>query len=158
MRYFLLCTGLLVGIVTSSLVGAEQNPVVVKRGEQPAVVNTAFKASTLMGMAVKNLRDEKVGSVADFVVDTPSGHIRYAAVSVGGFLGIGDKLFAVPWKSMVLKHDSTGAFFVLDVTKERMKNAPGFEKNHWPDFGDPKFGTEIDKFYGVTHEETASTK
>jgi len=157
MRYI---WGPLAAIVVFSFafVGGADDKVVSKPGEQPARVATAFKASTLMGMEVKNTKDEKVGTISELVVDAPSGRIRYAALSVGGFLGIGDKLFAVPWKSLVLSHQSNGAFFVLDVNKERLRNAPGFSKDHWPDVGDPKFGNEIDKFYGVSHDETAAMK
>lgn len=158
MKYLFLCIGLLIGLTVNGLSAAEESPSVVKRGEQTVVVNTTFKASTLTGMAVKNMKDEKMGSIADLVIDAPSGRIRYAALSVGGFLGIGDKLFAVPWKSMVLKHEASGAYFVLDVSKERLQKAPGFSKDHWPDFGDPKFGNQIDKFYGVTDDKSASTK
>jgi len=147
---------LVVGLVANLAASKDENAVVAKTGEQTTVVSTAFRASKLIGMEVKNTRDEKVGSISDMVVDTPTGHVRYAALSVGGFLGIGDKLFAVPWKSMVLKHDSTGAFFVLDVSKDKLRNAPGFDEKHWPDFGNPKFGTEIDKYYGVNHDNAVS--
>jgi len=156
MKYFLASLALAVGLSSLALYGADEKVVSpAKPGEQPAVVATAFKASTLIGMTVKNTKDEKVGTISDFVVDAPTGRIRYAAVSVGGFLGIGDKLFAIPWKAMLLKHESNGACFVLDVNKDRLRNAPGFSKDHWPDFGDPKYGIELDQYYGVDADQRA---
>jgi len=156
MKYVTFLAALVVGLAASLAASKDESAVVAKKGEQTTVVSTAFRASKLIGMDVRITKDEKVGSISDMVVDTPTGHIRYAALSVGGFLGIGDKLFAVPWKSMVLKHDSKGAFFVLDVSKDKMRSAPGFDEKHWPDFGNPKFGTEIDQYYGVDHDNSVS--
>lgn len=158
MKYISLLAALVVGLAASLAASKDPGAVVAKPGGQTTVVSTTFRASKLIGMEVKNTRDEKVGSIADMVVDTPSGQVRYAALSVGGFLGIGDKLFAVPWKSMVLKHDGSGSFFVLDVTKEKLQNAPGFDEKHWPDFGNSDFGTRIDKYYGVDHDHTVSAR
>jgi len=135
---------------------ADEKKLDTKPNEQTVVAATAYRASKLTGMNVKNSKDEKVGTINDLVIDTPSGKIKYAALSVGGFLGIGDKLFAVPWQSMTLKHDDKGAFFVLDVDKEKLRNAPGFDSNHWPDVANPKFGSEIDKYYGVDHSSSSA--
>jgi sporulation protein YlmC with PRC-barrel domain len=110
---------------------------------------TVFKSSTIVGMNVKNSLNETVGSINELVLDTATGNIRYAALSVGGFLGIGDKLFAVPWESLKMKHEGKDRYFFLDVDKEKMKNAPGFAQDNWPDFANPKFGEDIDRYYGV---------
>jgi len=150
------CLSLMLFMSAGSLLAADEKKLDAKPGEQTVTATTTYKASTIMGMAVKNLHDEKVGSINELVIDTPSGEIKYAALSVGGFLGIGDKLFAVPWKSMSLKHDAKGPFFVLDVDKDKLRNAPGFDKDHWPDVADPKFGHEIDKYYGSSNTKTAS--
>jgi len=144
----------IVAVVASSFALAADQKVVVGAADQSTVVNTSFKGSTLMGMAVKNAKDEKVGTINDLVIDTPSGHVKYAALSVGGFLGIGDKLFAVPWKSLTMKHDTTGSHFVLDIDKDRLKNAPGFDKDHWPEVGNSKFFNDVDKYYNTTTVET----
>jgi len=145
-------------VLSAGLLWADEKKLHTKAGEQPVVASTTYKASTLTGMAVKNSKDEKVGTINELVIDTPTGEIKYAALSVGGFLGIGDRLFAVPWSSMSLKHDAKGAFFVLDVDKEKLRNAPGFDKDHWPDVGNPKFGSEIDKYYGVDSKTASGAK
>jgi hypothetical protein len=81
------------------------------------------------------------------MLDMDDGRIAYAVVSFGGFLGIGDKLFAVPWNSMQI--DADNHRFVLDVPKEKLENAPGFDKNSWPDFADRSLGREIYEYYGT---------
>jgi hypothetical protein len=58
-------------------------------------------------------------------------------LSFGGFLGIGDKLFAIPWQALQLDPDNK--CFVLDVDKEMLDNAPGFDKDHWPSMADPQW-------------------
>jgi hypothetical protein len=79
-----------------------------------------------------------------------SGRISYAVLSFGGLLGMGDKLFAVPWQALEL--DTTNKRFILDVSKERLENAPGFDKDRWPDMASSEFTSQIHGFYG-THPE-----
>jgi len=87
-----------------------------------------LSAGTLCGNDVCNNKDERLGTVQDIMLDTDSGTIRYAVMSSGGFLGMGDRLFAVPWGA--LKLDSHNKRFILDVDAERVKAAPGFDKDH----------------------------
>jgi sporulation protein YlmC with PRC-barrel domain len=110
--------------------------------------STVYRATKIDGVKVKNDADETLGKVEDLVVDMRHSDIRYAALSFGGFLGLGDKLFAIPWNGMTVHADSKGAVhLILHVSKERLKNAPGFDKKHWPDVGDPRWSTEIDRHY-----------
>ena len=74
----------------------------------------------------------------------PSGRIAYAVLSSGGFLGIGDKLLAIPWRPLTL--DADNACFVLDVSKERLE-APGFDNNHWPSMADESWARELHTYY-----------
>jgi hypothetical protein len=87
-------------------------------------------ADTLLGNDVYNASGEKLGIIKEFMIELDSGRISYAVLSFGGFLGLGDRLFAVPWESLRL--DSASHRFVLDVPKETLKDAPGFDKHHWP--------------------------
>jgi sporulation protein YlmC with PRC-barrel domain len=102
-------------------------------------VSEVNKASSFMGMSIQNLQKEKLGSVKDLVFDPDSGKISYAVLSVGGFLGVGDKLVAVPLKS--LRPQPGEKYLVLDMTKEELKNAPGLAKNDWPSLNDPALGS-----------------
>ena len=90
-------------------------------------------ADTLLGNDVYNDADDKLGAIKEFMIDMASGRIAYAVLSFGGFLGMGDRLFAVPWQA--LKLDTANQRFRLSVSKEKLKNAPGFDKDHWPTDG-----------------------
>ena len=107
-----------------------------------------LSASTLIGNVVRNPQNEDLGKVEDIMLDVQTGRIAYAVLSFGGFLGVGNKLFAVPWNAFTL--DSPRHAFVLDVTKERLREAPGFDKGHWPDVADADARARIFGFYGVT--------
>ncbi len=133
--------------------GGTVTSVVAKSGS--AVTRTArkipdnsWRASKILGANVKNTNGDDLGKIEDFVVDPSSGKTKYAVLSFGGFLGIGDKWFAIPWHALQGQRDSDEKFhFVLNVSKERLKNAPGFDKNAWPDVGNPKWSDEVDTFY-----------
>ena len=90
-----------------------------------------LKASELIGMSVQGTEGKKLGDIKDLVIDPEEGGIEYAVLEFGGFAGIGDKYFAVPWEALQL--DQTNKKILLDVHKKDLKNAPGFDKNNWPD-------------------------
>ena len=92
-----------------------------------------LKASELIGMSVQGTEGKKLGDIKDLVIDPEEGGIEYAVLEFGGFAGIGDKYFAVPWEALQL--DQTNNKILLDVHKKDLKNAPGFDKNNWPDLG-----------------------
>ncbi|MCL7939740.1 PRC-barrel domain-containing protein [Halomonas sp. ATCH28] len=73
------------------------------------------------------MQDEKLGKIQDIMLDITEGKIRYAVLASGGFLGMGDRLFAVPWKSLM--HDAENKCFMLDIDVEHLKNAPGFGRH-----------------------------
>lgn len=102
-------------------------------------------ASTLTGNAVVNSAGEDLGEIEEIMLDVLSGQIAYAVLSFGGFLGMGDKLFALPWQA--LKLDTDNERFILDVDKERLRNAPGFDKNHWPSMADLQWAADIHSYY-----------
>lgn len=103
-------------------------------------------ASTLIGDRVRNGDDEELGDIKEIMLDTRTGEVRYAVLSFGGFFGMGEKLFAVPWDALTLDPANKG--FVLDVDKERLKDAPGFDKSKWPDMSDPSWAIKIRTYYG----------
>ncbi len=104
-------------------------------------------ADTLIGEDVYNLQDEDLGDIKEIMLDMRQGSVAYAVLSFGGWLGMGDKLFAVPWQALQL--DSANKRFLLDVSKEHLKNAPGFNKDNWPDMASAEFSTLIHNFYGT---------
>jgi len=104
-------------------------------------------ANTLIGDNVHNLQDEHLGDIKEIMLDMRTGTIAYAVLSFGGVFTIGEKLFAVPWSA--LKLDTTNKRFVLDVAKERFKNAPGFDSDNWPDMADQSWVDSIRTYYGT---------
>jgi sporulation protein YlmC with PRC-barrel domain len=105
-----------------------------------------LSASTVSGDAVRNLSGEDLGKIEDIMLDVAAGRIAYAVLSFGGFLGMGDKLFAIPWDGLTLDAENKG--FVLDIPKARLENAPGFDKDNWPDMADRSWGSGIHAHYG----------
>ena len=132
--------------------------------EQSKIKNTdpdkkyrrVLAASTLAGDQVQNSAGEDLGKVDEIMIDIPAGKVAYAVLSFGGFLGMGNKLFAVPWSALRLDEDKK--HFILDVDKKKLENAPGFDKDNWPDMADTSWGTRIFSYYGAepyweTHKE-----
>jgi sporulation protein YlmC with PRC-barrel domain len=107
-----------------------------------------MSAATLDGDKVVNSVGDDLGKIEDIMLDVMSGRIAYAVLSFGGFLGMGDKLFAVPWSALTL--DTDQKCFVLDVPKERLEKAPGFDKNHWPSMADRTWASEVHAYYEVS--------
>jgi sporulation protein YlmC with PRC-barrel domain len=95
----------------------------------------------LCGCRVVNSEGENLGKIEDLIIDEEQGRIVYALLSFGGFLGVGNKLFAFPWAS--IHHDRVEKKVILDVDKESLKNAPGFDKDSWPDMSDRSWGARI---------------
>ena len=108
-----------------------------------------LSAKTVTGDSVVNRAGEKLGRIEDVMLDMNDDRIAYAVLSFGGFLGVGDKLFAVPWGALDL--DAPNKRFVLDVQKEKLENAPGFDKNDWPDMADRVFSARVYDYYGTPH-------
>jgi sporulation protein YlmC with PRC-barrel domain len=105
-------------------------------------------ADTLIGNDVYNRQDEDLGDIKEIMLDVPGGHISYAVLSYGGMLGIGEKLFAVPWEALTL--DTDNKRFTLDVSKDRLEAAPGFDKDNWPNMSDQSWAKDIHSYYGTT--------
>lgn len=104
-----------------------------------------MSADTLQGDRVVNQEGEKLGDIEAIMLDVPNGRIAYAVLSFGGVLGMGDKLFAIPWDALTL--DADAEQFILNVDKELLKDAPGFDKDHWPSMADTQWATSVHSYY-----------
>jgi len=105
-----------------------------------------LSASTLTGDRVINSMGEDLGKLEELMLDLDSGCVAYAVLSFGGILGIGDKLFAIPWDA--IRVDTDRKVLVLDIDRDRLEQAPGFDKDNWPDTSDRDWLLEVYRFYG----------
>ena len=100
-----------------------------------------LSASTLKGDKVVNHQGEDLGKIEELMVDLDHGRIAYAVLSFGGFLGMGDKLFAIPWQAFSV--DTVQKRLILNAKKELLEKATGFDKSNWPNMqtpvGEPRF-------------------
>jgi len=104
-------------------------------------------ASKIIGEAVVNHQDESLGKIHELVIDAKEGRLAYAVLSFGGFIGMGNKLFAVPWTAF--EFSNTENKLILNVDKKKLEAAPGFDKDaKWPDFADRTWGGDIYRYYG----------
>jgi len=105
-----------------------------------------LSASSICSDHVRNAAGEDLGKMEELMIDLDSGRITYAVLSFGGFLKMGNKLFAVPWEA--LRADTVNKQFILDVPRSVLENAPGFDKDKWPNMADPTFGSAVYRHYG----------
>src|SRR5579872_7610478 len=147
MRLFWACSLVLTAGMAAALSAAPPRGADGKVGTNPVI-----RARHIEGMVVKNPEGQDLGKVEDVVVDMATGKVRYAAVAFGGFLGVGDKLFAVPFHALKVEYDAKGktSHFVANINKKTLEGAKGFDKKDWPDFADPKFSEENDRHFPAT--------
>jgi len=122
-----------------------------------ATSQATFRASKLMGLSVKNAQGEKVGTIEDFVINPHDGKVAYAAMGVGGVFGLGEKLFAIPFTALRFEHGKDEMHFFVDMSKEKLQAAPGFDKHDWPNFADPNWAEKIDQYYRAAETKTSKT-
>ena len=122
--------------------------------KNPSEMYGVVLASKIIGEAVVNRQYEDLGKIHELVIDAKKGCIAYAVLSFGGFLGMGNKLFAIPWSAFEFAKTENSLIesanmLMLNVDKEKLKAAPGFDKDaKWPDFADRTWGSSIYKYYG----------
>lgn len=117
-------------------------------GPGPALMG----ANTLLGNDVSDKNGESLGDIKEFMLDMATGKVAYAVLSFGGLLGLGDKLFAVPWAALTL--DTSNKRFTLNVSKDALKDAPGFDKDRWPSMSDKTWAGGVHKFYGTPYTQS----
>lgn len=126
-----------------STIGNEAPGPDMQHGPGPGLMG----AATLIGNDVYNELGEDLGEIREIMLDVSSGYVSYAVLSFGSFLGMDRKLFAVPWGALTL--DTTNKRFTLRVSKDRLRRAPGFDKDKWPDMADQSWASEIRAYYAA---------
>lgn len=108
-----------------------------------------LSASSISSDDVYNPKGEKLGSIKELMLDIDTGKVCYAVLSFGGFLSLGEKLFAVPWSALTV--DTENKRIAMDTDEQRLKNAPGFDADHWPNMADATWGKSVHAYYGTTY-------
>lgn len=109
--------------------------------------NSPVKASDIMGTDIVNHKGESLGDIKELVIDPVTGRVAYVVVSFGGFLSMGEKLFAIPFSAFA--YSASKSEYVLNVTKERLEGAPGFDADNWPSMTDETWNRHVYKHYEV---------
>jgi sporulation protein YlmC with PRC-barrel domain len=107
-----------------------------------------LSASSLIGDAVVNSAGEDLGSLKEIMIDVDEGKIAYGVLQSGDFLGMGGKLFAVPFEAFRI--DERNKRLLLDVDAETIQNAQGFDNDRWPDTSDPEFINRTHQHFGYS--------
>lgn len=110
----------------------------------PAVLSS----STLTGDQIVDRDGKKLGTLKEVMIDLSDGRVAYAVLSRGGFGGLGEKLFAVPWAMLAL--DPENKRLVLEVDEQTLDDSPGFDPDNWPSFSDVAWREDLDRHFGLT--------
>jgi sporulation protein YlmC with PRC-barrel domain len=103
-------------------------------------------AKSIIGDAIENPEGERLGTIDNLMINVRTGEIEYVVVEFGSFLGIGGKLFAIPFRELRLNPDAQ--VFILNRDKEYLKESPGFDKTHWPETNDHTYFDNVKLYYG----------
>ena len=106
-------------------------------------------ATSIIGDRVENSIGENLGKIDNLMVNLHSGHIEYAVIDFGSFLGIGGKLYAIPFAELRLDPDRE--LFILNRDKDYLKTIPGFDKTHWPDTNDHSYFNDVNTYWGTPY-------
>ncbi|TFW09566.1 PRC-barrel domain containing protein [Oxalobacteraceae bacterium OM1] len=104
-----------------------------------------YRSSKIVGSAVRDPHNKKIGDIRDLVLDRGRGEVAYAIVNFGGVMGVGAKYHAVPWQALQPSDD--GKFFILHADRETISHAPGFDRSRWPDLSSPRWSAEVDRYW-----------
>lgn len=105
------------------------------------------QADTILGMDVDNAQGNNLGEIEDLMIDLQDGRIAYAGLAYGGWLGLGETMAAVPWQA--LKLNAAEREFTLNVDKEKLRGAPSFARDQWPQTLDRKWLSDVYAYYGA---------
>lgn len=108
-------------------------------------MQNALSASTITGDTVRNANGDDLGTIEEIVLDLDRGRVAYAVLGAGGFLGMGEKFFAIPWDRLTVDMDNKEV--ILNVDKDLLQNAPGFDKDNWPDAKDNAWVADVYRYY-----------
>ncbi|CAN5810019.1 PRC-barrel domain-containing protein [soil metagenome] len=108
---------------------------------------TVLSSATLTGDTIVNGEGTDLGTLKDLMIDLGTGEVAYAVLARGGFAGVGEKLFAVPWQLLVVDGDNKR--LILDLDEEILEDSPGFDPDNWPSFSDQEWRRGVHEYFGL---------
>jgi sporulation protein YlmC with PRC-barrel domain len=120
-------------------------------------INTPLKfltATSIIGDKVLSVTEESMGAIKDIMIDVHVGKIEYVVIELGGFLGMGEKFFAIPYS--LLSVDAKNQTFIFSGDVAKLKNAPGFDKDHWPKTNSHEFDSTTSYWGGFMGANTGA--
>jgi len=99
------------------------------------------------GTSVYNRQGESLGSIYNVMIDKRGGQVRYAVVQFGGLLGVGSSYYPLPWRALTYDAGMNG--YIVDIDKDRLKNAPSHSASAAPNWTNPSYTRGIDRYYGI---------
>ena len=130
---------------------ADTGPVAVTDTAETIAIDETDRliaSDKVAGTAVYGRDGERLGSVYNFMVDKVSGQAAYAVMSFGGFLGLGERFYPLPWKALVYRPDRGG--YEVDLDRKRLETGPSYAAGEEP-WADPAYGQNVYGYYGFNY-------
>jgi hypothetical protein len=118
---------------------------VANRSVEADETNQLISSGKVDGTAVYNTRSEKLGSIHHLMIDKFTGHVEYAVMSFGGFLGVGENYYPLPWRKLI--YDTRLGGYCVDLDRTRLEKAPAYTVSNQPDWSDRSYRTRIDEYW-----------
>jgi hypothetical protein len=109
-------------------------------------IGRLISSEKVEGTSVENPKGDILGHIQDLMIDKISGQVGYAVLKYGSFLGMGGKLFALPWDQ--LKYNADRAAYIVDLPVEQLRGAPAYEETSQPEWSDPTWNRSVHDYYG----------
>ena len=107
--------------------------------------NNIVRAADVIGKRIIGINQDVLGKVEELVLDKQDSMVRYVVLARGGFMGVGSEFYAIPWAVLEYCTDNNG--FKVNISKDDIEKAPGFNKENWPDFADESWDKSNNDFY-----------
>lgn len=147
LRIAVLWSALWAALATSNLYAAapEAGTVTAPSASTAQQNKHMYRSSKIIGTAVRDMHDRKIGEIKDLLLDSRRGAVAFAIVNFGGVLGVGSKYHAIPWQ--ILRPSDDGRYYVLQADRETISLAPSFDRGNWPDLSDERWSADVERYW-----------
>jgi sporulation protein YlmC with PRC-barrel domain len=107
--------------------------------------NSLIASDKVEGTAVYGPDGDKIGRIENLMIDKRSGHVGYAVLSFGGFLGMGKDHYPLPWA--MLKYDEDKGGYIVNITRNQLEGAPKYGEDESWDWNSQEYIGQVDTHY-----------